>query len=81
MKICDRTHNRDHKIKVGGHDVVLGVETFHLCQTEFDLIRDFILNPSDWKHTSQIADEKPAEPPKRPRGRPRKYPRELPATG
>ena len=72
MKICDRTHNRDGVIKAAGHEVVLNVETFHLCQTEFDFVRDFILNPNDWIHASKIPDTVSPVPLKRKRGRPSK---------
>ena len=72
MKICDRTNNREGVTKIAGHELRLDVEIFHLCQTEFDLVRDFILNPKDWRHVNEIQDAVSSAPLKRKRGRPSK---------
>ena len=79
MKVCDRSFNRDGTIKRAQIDLALDVGTFHLAKEEYDLIRDFILNPNEWIHISQVQNEKPAEPPKRRRGRPRKHPEGFPS--
>ena len=74
MKICD-TCRALSEIKEHAFEVIIGVETFHVCREHTEQVKDFILNRAGWKSASEIANEIPPEPVKRPRGRPRKYPR------
>lgn len=72
MKICDRSTARNGIAKRADRSLHFTDtdETFDLSSEEYALVRDFILNPNDWIHISQIPNA--VEPPKRKRGRPSK---------
>ena len=73
MKICDRARNRDGTLKKADYTIELGLETFDLSKDEYDSLRDFILNPKNWIHASQVQNAVATDRPKR-RGRPPKNP-------
>lgn len=46
MKICDRTWARSGDAVPAQIDIQIGVETFHLCTSEAEKVKDFIAHPS-----------------------------------
>ncbi len=56
MKICDRTFARDGATVVATHEIKIGEEVFHLCESEMTAVREYVIEPKKWKTPLTISD-------------------------